>query len=336
VAIWAIVTFAAAYLIMITGESPVKSAIEIFFKVTTLAIVGLLIIMAIFIPPKTWGDALTGLVSVGRIPPGMDWLVFTAAVGYAGLGGGYFNSAITNWYRDKGVGMGAKVGFIPGLIGGKKIPFSAVGKMPEPTPNNLKNFREWMRLVNIEMYLPYFVFGMIGMMIPSMLYAAYVTKPVSGWAAPALLAEGMANAGIPGAWYIVLIMALLILFPTQVGVSDMFVRQMVDNVWFWPGVRRFFREDIRIPHYGLVLLLWLFGIYIIWARAIAPVMMLTIAANLATFGTVCTGLGTFFLNRMLPAEYRPSIWKQILLLVGVVFFGFFFLMTFLGALGIKV
>ena len=336
VAIWAIITFFVAYFIMISGESPVKSAIEIFFKVTTLAIVAFLIVMAVFIPSRVWSETAIGLFKIGYIPKGMDWVVFGAAAGYAGLGGGYFNSAITNWYRDKGVGMGSKVGFIPGIIGGKKLIFSAVGKLPNSTSENVKNFKGWMRLINLEMYLPYFVFGMIGMLVPSMLYAGYVTKAVKGWAAPALLAEGMSNAGISGSWYLVLIMGLLILFPTQVGVSDMFVRQIVDNLWFYPSMRKVFKEDIRIPHYGLVLVLWLFGIYIIISRAMAPVMMLTIAANLALFGTVCTGLGTFFLNRHLPKEFRPHPWKQVALLVGVIFFGFFFVMTFLAVLGFKV
>ena len=336
VAIWAVITFFVAYIIMISGESPVKSAIEFFFKWTTLVLVAMLIVMTIFVPSRIWSQTLVGLVSVGYIPKGMDWVVFGAAVGYAGLGGGYFNSAITNWYRDKGVGMGPKVGFIPGIIGGKKLVFSAVGKIPEPTTTNLNNFKGWMRLINIEMYLPYFVFGMIGMLAPSMLYAGYVTKAVRGWAAPALLADGMSNAGISGAWYLVLIMGLLILFPTQVGVSDMFVRQITDNLWYWPGVRKVFKEDIRIPHYGLVLILWIFGIYIIASRAIAPIAMLTIAANLAIFGTVCTGLGTFFLNRLLPKEYRPRPWKQVALILGVIFFGFFFVMTFLAVLGVKV
>jgi hypothetical protein len=273
---------------------------------------------------------------VGYLPSGMDWVVLGAAAGYAGLGGGYFNSAISNWYRDKGVGMGARVGFIPGIIGGKKMEFSAVGKMPDPRPENVSRFKEWLRLINLEMYVPYLVFGMIGMLIPSMLYAAYVTRPVTGWAAPTLLAEGMSNTGIPGAWYLVLIMALLILFPTQVGVSEMFVRQIVDNLWFWPGVRKFFREDIRIPHYGLIFLLWAFGIYVILSRAATPIVMLTLAANLALFGTVCTGLGTFLLNRLLPPEYRPHPWKQAALLMSVVYFGFFFVMTFLSVFGIRV
>jgi len=336
VVVWAIITFFVAYLIVISGESPVKSVIETFFKITTLAIVGFLIVMAVFIPSRVWSETALGLVSVGYVPKGMDWVVLGAAVGFAGLGGGYFNSAITNWYRDKGVGMGSKVGYIPGIIGGKQLIFSSVGKIPEPTSTNIGHFKGWMRLVNIEMYLPYFIFGMIGMLIPSMLYAGYVTKPVRGWAAPALLAEGMSNAGIPGAWFLVLFMGLLILFPTQVGVSDMFVRQIVDNLWYWPGIRKFFKEDIRIPHFGLVFILWVFGIYIIISRAIAPIAMLTIAANLALFGTVCTGLGTFFLNRNLPKEFRPHPWKQVALLVGVVFFGFFLVMTFLAVFGIKV
>jgi hypothetical protein len=107
----------------------------------------------------------------------------------------------------------------------------------------------------------------------------------------------------------------LILFPTQVGVSEMFVRQIVDNLWFWPGVRKFFRQDIRIPHYGLIFLLWAFGIYVILSRAATPIVMLTLAANLALFGTVCTGLGTFLLTGfchrsigLTPGSKRRSCW----------------------------
>ena len=67
----------------------------------------------------------------------------------------------------------------------------------------------------------------------------------------------------------------------------------------------------------------------------APIMMLTIAANLALFGTIMTGLGTFFLNRLLPKEFKPRPWKQVALLIGVVFFGFFFVMSFLAVFGIR-
>jgi hypothetical protein len=335
VTIWAVVTFIAVYLILISGENPIKSVVDTFFKITTLSIVAFLIIMVVYVPGHVWSETMIGLVSVGNIPDHVDWLVLGAAVGFAGLGGGYYNSAITNWYRDKGLGMGAKVGHIPGIIGGRKLVFSSVGKIPEPTETNLRNFKGWHRLTNIEMYLPYFVFGMIGMLVPCMLYVGYVTTPMKGWAAPVLLAEGMAKAGIAGAWTLMLIMGILILFPTQVGVTDMFFRQIVDNLWYLPQVRNFFRGEIRIPHYGLIAIFWTAGIFIIISRAVAPIMMLTIAANFALFGTVCTGLGTFFLNRLLPKEFRPPAWKQVALIVGVVFFGFFLVITAMTAFGIR-
>ena len=47
--------------------------------------------------------------------------------------GGFGNNAITNWYRDKGYGMGAKVGYIPAAIGGKTIHVSPKGMAAMPT-----------------------------------------------------------------------------------------------------------------------------------------------------------------------------------------------------------
>lgn len=334
VAIWAIITFIFMYLLVMTGAKTQRS-LDIFFKVTTIAVVIILIISAIvLVPSEVWWRTAKGFISWGQIPPGMDWVALGAAIGYAGLGGGYFNSAITNWYRDKGVGMGAKIGYIPGLIGGHKLEFSPVGKSPQVTPENVRRFKEWMKLVHYEMWLPYFIFGLIGMIVPSMLYQAYVTKPLAGWGVAAMLGEGLGKAIGPFGWYLMLLIAILILYPTQVGVADEFPRQIIDNLWFWPAVRKACKNDIRIPYYTLIAILWIFGIYIIATRAVAPLVMLTIAATAALLGTVFTGIGTFLICiKLLPKEYKPSAWRLVGLLIGVIFFGFFFVISLLSSIG---
>ena len=336
VAAWAIVTFILMYLLVMTGAKTQRS-LDIFFKVSTFTVVIVLIISAIWlVPGEVWWRAAKGFVSWGYIPPGMDWVALGAAIGYAGLGGGYFNAAITNWYRDKGVGMGAKVGYIPGLIGGHKLEFSPVGKSPPATPKNIRNFKGWMRLIHYEMWIPYFFFGLIGMIVPSMLYQAYVKEPLGGWGVAAMLAEGVSKVIGPFGWYLMLIIALLILYPTQVGVADEFPRQIIDMLWFWPRVRKACRGDIRIPYYTLIAILWIFGIIIIATRLVRPLIMLVIAATAALLGTVITGVGTFLICvKLLPKEYKPSLWRLAALLVGAVFFGFFFIISLLSYMGIR-
>ena len=69
-----------------------------------------------------------------------------AFAGYAG-GGGLSNSSYSNYVRDKGWGMGAKVGAIPSLVGGRKITLSHIGKVFPLTPENLTCRRGWWKYI---------------------------------------------------------------------------------------------------------------------------------------------------------------------------------------------
>ena len=61
----------------------------------------------------------------GRLP-GLDWAMVVAFIGIAGAGG-LSNTLFSNYARDKGWGMGAKVGAIPSAIGGRTIGLSHTG-----------------------------------------------------------------------------------------------------------------------------------------------------------------------------------------------------------------
>ena len=92
---------------------------------------GLLILDIYIVPGSVWLEGLKGFFSFGYVPKGVDLLLLGALVGYSAYGG-FGNNAITNWYRDKGYGMGGTVGYIPAAIGGKMVHVSAVGKIPQP------------------------------------------------------------------------------------------------------------------------------------------------------------------------------------------------------------
>src|SRR5262249_13368163 len=76
------------------------------------------------------------------------WLLasLAATAGSGGIG----NLAITNWVRDKGMGMGGKVGAIPSALGSKHITLSHVGKSFPITPNNLSRWHTWWKYVVVD------------------------------------------------------------------------------------------------------------------------------------------------------------------------------------------
>jgi hypothetical protein len=52
-------------------------------------------------------------------------------VGYSG-GGGVLNITLSNWARDKGYGMGSRVGHIGGMVGGERSRIADTGFIFEP------------------------------------------------------------------------------------------------------------------------------------------------------------------------------------------------------------
>ena len=69
-------------------------------------------------PLETWASALVGFTGFDPaqggftfIPDNVDILLLGALVGYSG-GGGVLNLTLSNWARDKGYGMGSRVGHI--------------------------------------------------------------------------------------------------------------------------------------------------------------------------------------------------------------------------------
>jgi hypothetical protein len=81
----------------------------------------------------------------GRLPD-LDWAMLAAFAAIAGIGG-LANTMFSNFARDKGWGMGARVGAIPSLVGGRLITLSHVGQVFPLTPANRTRWSGWIRHV---------------------------------------------------------------------------------------------------------------------------------------------------------------------------------------------
>ena len=73
---------------------------------------------------------------------GIDWFLIAAFAASSGAGG-VSNAVLTNWYRDKGFGMGSVVGYIPTLFAGREVKLANTGKVFPLTPENRKKWKLW-------------------------------------------------------------------------------------------------------------------------------------------------------------------------------------------------
>ena len=137
-----------------------------YFAWTMLGVVFLFLIVVnvAFVPLAHWWQTFTGFFSFSGLPHPIDWGLIGALAATAGSGG-IGNLTVTNWVRDKGFGMGSKVGAIPSAVGGHEIQLSHVGTVFPATGENLARWREWLRYVHADQIWVWGLFCFLGMFL---------------------------------------------------------------------------------------------------------------------------------------------------------------------------
>jgi len=284
------------------------------------------ILAAIYVPGEIWLETFKGFFTFGYIPKGANWLAMAAVAGYAGLSA-FAGMSISAYYRDAEWGMAKKVGFIPSLIGGRKVAFLVRGFKPKADPENIRKAKTWYKYLHIELWPVFFVGSIITMWFPCMLYYKFVpaeiaTKPGFGFAA--LLADRMSTV-LPIAWWVILIALFLVFWPDGTGVIDGLLREFANIIWNgFPGLYKRFKGDVRPLYYGTM------GIFtVIWLIMIAigtrPLIMALLAGTFANLSGVLYAIGLLGVNYvLLPKEYRFSALEVVVICASIVFYGFFF------------
>ena len=294
-----------------------------------LIIAFLLVINFIVSPASAWAGTFTGFFAFGTWPQGANIMLLAALAGYAGAGG-LNNTTISNYYRDKGFGMGQKVGAIPSAVGGKSVTVSASGKVFAPTPENLSKWKIWRKLSVIDIVGVFTVGAFIGMYLPNVLMYAIV-KPgteLSQWSIAAFQADALKAAIGPLGWYIPIIAGFWILFSTQLGSVDMFTRTVTDVIWSTtPKIREKMSGKIGKLYYTVlaIFVVWaLLAFILVYGIKAQPIFLILLAANMSNVVLSLTGVCTLYLNlKYLPKEARPSALTVILLICGILFWATF-------------
>ena len=295
-----------------------------YFAWTMLAVVFLFLVAIniAFVPLAHWGRTFLGFFSFSGLPHPIDWGLIGALAATAGSGG-IGNLTVTNWVRDKGFGMGSKVGAIPSAVGGVEIQLSHVGTVFPATRENLARWREWLRYVHADQIWVWGLFCFLGMFLNVNLATAIIPHgtDLQGLAAGAYQAEYLRQIW-PGFWFLTLFNGFWILFKTQLGNTDILVRTITDALWMSSSRAREWKRGIRAIYYGILLIFSVWGVIVI--RSASPFQLFKILANMAGIVLMIAGVQIFLVNRrFLPKVVRPPLWREIGLLACSGFYAFF-------------
>ncbi len=324
-------TFALCIGILLFGKR-IERTLELLNWVLVAAIIGgFTILAAIFVSAETWGAAAAGLVGydVGAgsfrfIPEGVDWFLIGAFAAYSGAGG-VINLTLSNWARDKGYGMGERAGYIPSAVGGERRDLAPTGYTFDTTPAAMERWRGWWRIVRADQWGVYFVGAMLGMILPAVLYVTFIEggTDIRGLSVAAALANAMASQA--GAIFggAIAIIAVWVLFKTQLDIVEGMTRAITDILWTGSRrVRRWRGGDVRFVYYTVLGVLAVWGVI---ALGLAPpIYLIQLGANMAGVVFVISPLHLLYINtRFLPEAIRPPLWRRVALVAMSLFYGAF-------------
>ena len=320
---WIATGLIVAVVLILSFGGTIERMLE-YFAWTMLAVVFLFLIAVnvAFVPAAHWWRTFTGFFSVAGLSSPIDWGLIGALAATAGSGG-LGNLTVTNWVRDKGFGMGAKVGAIPSAVGGTEIVLSHVGTVFPANEENIARWRQWMRYVHADQIWVWGLFCFLGMYLNVNLATAIIPHgtDLQGLAAGAYQADYLGRIW-RGLWFLTLFNGFWILFKTQLGNTDVLVRTITDAVWMSSHRARASRRGIRAIYYSILVLFSLSGVLLL--RLATPFQLFKVLANTAGVVLAIAGVQIFLVNRrFLPPALRPPRWREAGLLACSAFYAFF-------------
>jgi hypothetical protein len=337
--------FLVSFLPLIFGGK-VYTSLERLMVVKLFLVLGYLLFIGFFyVSAGTWGEVFAGFLFLGKGSDGawgfrlfpdvawgeLDWALLGAFAAIAGQGG-MTNSQLSTYVRDKGWGMGAQVGAVPSLIGGKGIVLSHTGKVFLLSDETRRRWRGWMRFFLRDQVAIWTVGCILGVAIPALVSLQFVRgKVLQGDAVAAETANAIVQTtGIPLFWLLTLLCGFVILLPSQISQEDGITRRWTDILW--TGNRRLRRLEghkVAYVYYGLLLAYAVWG-FVVLVMVGSPSLLIKIAGVLMNFALGFSSFHVLAVNRsLLPRELRPRWWLQL----GLVGCGVFFVaVSSLGAL----
>ena len=322
--IWAIALLVLVFLLTLFAKRIHRSLELANWVMVGTILISLLLIDLFVVPFDLWWEGIRGFFTPAAPPEGITATQLGGLAGFTALASG-LNWYVMGHYRDKGYGMGYRTGYLGGLRAEKRA-LRDNGTTFTDDAANTARWKRWYRLLLADQWGVFFIGAMLGMLLPTILMAHVVEvsgeQPTTA-TVPTFVASALGAEYGRGMFYITLVIGVLILFSTQLGIFEAMVRVTTDASHAnSPRLRRLIEGDPRRFYFPFMFIL-LVTISIILHLAL-PVNLVQWSANMSNLGALIFPFLLIYLNRKLPRTARPKWWHTVLLLVNVVFFGFFF------------
>src|SRR5215207_5639255 len=322
--IWAIALLVLVFLLTLFAKRIHRSLELANWVMVGTILVSLIVIDLFVVPFDLWWEGIRGFFTPAAPPEGITATQLGGLAGFTALASG-LNWYVMGHYRDKGYGMGYRTGYLGGLRAEERA-LRDNGTTFTDDAANTARWKRWYRLLLADQWGVFFIGAMLGMLLQTILMARAVElsgqKPTQA-NVPTFVASALDAEYGQALFVIALLLGVLILFSTQLGIFEAMVRVTTDAAHANSArLRALIEGDPRRFYYPFMLLL-LVIISVILHLAL-PVNLVQWSANMSNLGALIFPFLLIYLNRKLPRTARPKWWHTVLLLVNVVFFGFFF------------
>ncbi|MBI4604177.1 MAG: Nramp family divalent metal transporter [Planctomycetes bacterium] len=316
----------------------IYNSLEKIMVVKIVLVLGFLLFLGVcFVSPGTWLEVFAGFVFLGKgsdgswgfrlLPDGftastVDWSLLAAFAAIAGQGG-MTNSQTSTYVRDKGWGMGAQVGAMPSMVGGKGISLSHTGKVFRVSPESLERWKGWLRLFWRDQYMIWAIGCILGVAIPALVSLEFVRGArLQGDAIAAETARGIVNrTGLQAFWFLTLLCGFVVLVTSQVTQIDGIIRRWTDLLWTGSPLFKGWRGgSVKYIYYGLLAGYALWGLLVLrWLPS--PLALTKFTGGIMNFALGFSSFHTLVVNHaLLPRPLRPGLVASACLLCCGVFF----------------
>ena len=270
-----------------------------------------------------------GFVEVNKIPDGIGELpiaLLLGAIAFAGAGG-VMNLVQSNWVRDKGLGMGAKLPKVVSPFTGEETAAPTTGYFFHRDEANMRRWNAWWKVANREQFITFFVIGGIALLtFMALTFVTVGTGAVGGDADLNFIKiQGEALQAQQGAWLsnAFWLIGSVVLYSTNLTVLDMVARLTAD-VLKTTTLRDSQRWSESRLYFMTVWAMILFGSAILLSGVDQPLVLLVIAAALNGLVMFIYSILLLKLNRgVLPREIGLRGGRLVVVAWAVVFYGGF-------------
>jgi hypothetical protein len=331
---WLAISLLLLFGLILSAGTSIYRMMEKITKVVILSsVVILLFLVVMIIRSEHIFEFWKGLQGFGPgyrfIPEGISLATFLAAFAYSGAGGN-LNLAQSIYIKEKGYGMGAYSQKISGLFhqGHINASMKLSGEVFATTPQNIKNYTGWWKRISLEHGLVFGVIGFIAMALLMILsYSSTYGLSNNSEGIAFIQNQSQHIADVLGAPFGVLLLLLvgLLLSQTQLGILDSTSRIMSENAALLE-INTHKKKKVKLNKIYFIFL-WAqitFGCLLFLLDFKEPKQLIILGAIINAWAMIVHIALVYYLNhKELEPEFRPAMWRKIVIIgIFILFLGF--------------